>query len=269
MSGFEGAVALVTGAEGGIGRATALEFASRGADIAVHYYRDQAGAEDVACEVRKLGRRAAVYQADLTKSAEVKAVFSRAAGELGQMDVLVNNAGDIIGRQPLVEMTEEFFHQVLNVNVLTTFLCCQAAAPVMIARKRGAIVNLASLAAHNGGGPGASVYAAAKAAVMTLTKAYTKELAPHGIRVNAVSPGLIGGTNFHGRHTSKEAFEATVKTIPLGRAGEPADVARVIAFLAGADAGVFGRRDDRDQRRHVHALTSRWGRRPACLRSRP
>jgi 3-oxoacyl-[acyl-carrier protein] reductase len=237
MAGFEGSVALVTGAEGGIGRATALELASRGADVAVHYFRDQAGAEDVAREVRTRGRRAAIYQADLTKSVEVKRVFDGVQSDFGRVDVLVNNAGDIIGRQPLVEMTETFFHQVVDVNVLTTFLCCQAAAPGMIARKRGAIVNLASLAAHNGGGPGASVYAAAKAAVMTLTKAYAKELAPHGIRVNAVSPGLIGGTNFHGKHTSREAFEATVKTIPLGRAGEPADVARVIAFLAGGDAG--------------------------------
>jgi 3-oxoacyl-[acyl-carrier protein] reductase len=237
MSGFEGTVALVTGAEGGIGRATALELASRGADIAVHYFRDEAGAEDVAAEVRTLGRRAAIYQADLTKSAEVTRVFDAAHADFGRVDVLVNNAGDIIGRQPLVEMAETFFHQVVDVNVLTTFLCCQAVAPGMIARKRGAIVNLASLAAHNGGGPGASIYAAAKAAVMTLTKAYAKELAPHGIRVNAVSPGLIGGTNFHGKHTSREAFEATVKTIPLGRAGEPADVARVIAFLAGSDAG--------------------------------
>jgi 3-oxoacyl-[acyl-carrier protein] reductase len=237
MSGFAGTVALVTGAEGGIGRATALELAARGADVAVHYYRDQAGAEDVAREVKKLGRRATIGQADLTRSGEVTRLFEAVHADFGRVDVLVNNAGDIIGRQPLVEMTETFFHQVVDVNVLTTFLCCQAAAPGMIARKRGAIVNLASLAAHNGGGPGASIYAAAKAAVMTLTKAYAKELAPHGIRVNAVSPGLIGGTNFHGRHTSREAFEATVKTIPLGRAGEPADVARVIAFLAGDDAG--------------------------------
>ena len=236
MSGFEGTVALVTGAEGGIGRATALELASRGADVAVHYFRDQAGAEDVAGEVRKLGRRAATYQADLTKSVEVTRVFEAAQAAFGRVDILVNNAGDIVGRQPLVEMTEAFFHQVLNVNVLTTFLCCQAAAPGMIARKRGAIVNLASLAAHNGGGPGASIYAAAKAAVMTLTKAYAKELAPHGIRVNAVSPGLIGGTDFHGKHTSREAFEGAVKTIPLGRAGVPEDVARVIAFLVSDDS---------------------------------
>jgi 3-oxoacyl-[acyl-carrier protein] reductase len=236
MSGMAGNVALVTGAEGGIGRATALELAARGADVVVHFYRDQAAADGLAAEIRALGRQAAVVEADLTRSDEVKRVFEAAQAAFGRVDILVNNAGDIIGRQPLVEMTEAFFHQVLDVNVLTTFLCCQAAAPGMIARRRGAIVNLASLAAHNGGGPGASIYAAAKAAVMTLTKAYAKELAPHGIRVNAVSPGLIGGTNFHGKHTSREAFEGAVKTIPLGRAGVPEDVARVIAFLVGEDS---------------------------------
>jgi len=236
MSTLAGQIALVTGAESGIGRATALELAVRGADVVVHFYRDQAGADGLAAEIRALGRQATVVEADLTKIDEVKRVFEAAQTAFDRVDILVNNAGDIIGRQPLVEMTEAFFHQVLDVNVLTTFLCCQAAAPGMIARKRGAIVNLASLAAHNGGGPGASIYAAAKAAVMTLTKAYAKELAPHGIRVNAVSPGLIGGTNFHGKHTSREAFESAVKTIPLGRAGVPEDVARVIAFLVGEDS---------------------------------
>jgi 3-oxoacyl-[acyl-carrier protein] reductase len=133
-------------------------------------------------------------------------------------------------------MGEAFFHDVMNVNALTTFLCSQAVAPGMIARGSGAIVNLTSLAAHNGGGPGASVYSAAKAAVLALTKAYAKELAPHGIRVNAVSPGLIGGTPFHKTFTAPEAFAAAIKTIPLGRAGTPDDVANIIAFLAGPDA---------------------------------
>jgi 3-oxoacyl-[acyl-carrier protein] reductase len=236
MNTLTGQIALVTGAEGGIGRATALELASRGADLVVHYYRDQAGADRLAAETRALGRQAAVVQADLTRSDEVKRVFEAAQAAFGRVDILVNNAGDIVGRQPLVEMTEAFFHQVLNVNVLTTFLCCQAAAPGMIARRRGAIVNLASLAAHNGGGPGASIYSAAKAAVFALTKAYGRELGAHGIRVNAVSPGLIGGTPFHKTFTAPEAFAATIKTIPLGRAGEPDDVAKVIAFLVSDEA---------------------------------
>ena len=205
--------------------------------MAVHYYSNEAGAIEAAREIKALGRHAAVFQGDLTKSADVARVVDGASARFGHIDILVNNAGGLLGRHALVDMPEEFFHAVLDVNVLTTFLCCQAVAPGMIARKQGAIVNLTSLAAHNGGGPGASIYAAAKAAVLTLTKAYAKELAPHGIRVNAVSPGLIGGTPFHNTFTSPEAFAAAVKTIPLGRAGEPDDVAKVIAFLAGDDAG--------------------------------
>jgi len=237
MSGLTGRVALVTGAEVGIGRATALALAGHGADIAVHYYANEAGAIEVVRAITSLGRQATVCQGDLTKSADVARVVDAAHTHFGHIDILVNNAGGLLGRHALVDMPEEFFHAVLDVNVLTTFLCCRAVAPGMIARKHGAIINLTSLAAHNGGGPGAAIYAAAKAAVLTLTKAYAKELAPHGIRVNAVSPGLIGGTPFHNTFTSAEAFSSAVRTIPLGRAGEPDDVAKVIAFLAGDDAG--------------------------------
>jgi 3-oxoacyl-[acyl-carrier protein] reductase len=237
MVDLTGKVALVTGAEVGIGRATALALAERGADIAVHYYSADPGPSPVVCDIVALGRRAQAFQADLTRRDEVERTVRGAEAAFGRIDILVNNAGGLLGRHPLVEMTEEFFHAVMDVNVLTTFLCCREVAPGMIARKQGAIVNLTSLAAHNGGGPGASIYAAAKAAVLTLTKAWARELAPHGIRVNAVSPGLIGGTPFHTTFTQPEAFEAAAKTIPLGRAGVPEDVARVIAFLAGEDAG--------------------------------
>jgi 3-oxoacyl-[acyl-carrier protein] reductase len=236
MSDLFGQVALVTGAEVGIGRAAALALARGGADVAVHYYASESGAGEAARAIEALGRQAAVFQGDLTRSAEVARVVDGALARFGRIDILVNNAGGLLGRQALVDMTEEFFHAVLDVNVLTVFLCCRAVAPGMIAHRHGAIVNLTSLAAHNGGGPGASAYAAAKAAVLALTKAYAKELAPHGVRVNAVSPGLIGGTPFHATFTSPEAFAATVKTIPLGRAGEPDDVAKVIAFLAGDGA---------------------------------
>ena len=236
MSQLSGQVALVTGAEVGIGRATAVALAKAGADVAVCYYADAQGAGDTVRAVEALGRRAAAFGADLTKSAEVTRAVGAALAAFGRIDVLVNNAGGLLGRHGLADMPEAFFHDVMNVNALTTFLCCQAAVPGMIARGSGAIVNLTSLAAHNGGGPGASVYAAAKAAVLALTKAYAKELAPHGIRVNAVSPGLIGGTPFHKTFTAPRAFAATVKTIPLGRAGTPEDVANVITFLAGPDA---------------------------------
>ena len=236
MSQLNGQVALVTGAEVGIGRATALALAREGADVAVHFYADGAAAGEVVREIAALGCRAAAFGADLTKRDEAARAAGDAQAHFGRIDILVNNAGGLLGRHSLPEMPEAFFHDVMNVNALTTFLCCQAVAPGMIARGSGAIVNLTSLAAHNGGGPGASVYAAAKAAVLALTKAYAKELAPHGIRVNAVSPGLIGGTPFHKTFTPPEAFAATVKTIPLGRAGTPEDVANVIAFLAGPGA---------------------------------
>jgi 3-oxoacyl-[acyl-carrier protein] reductase len=236
MTDLAGNVALVTGAEVGIGRAAALALAERGADIAVHYYSSESGASGVVADITRLGRRALAFQADLTRRDEVLRTVCAAESAFGRIDVLVNNAGGLIGRYPLMEMPEAFFHEVMDVNVLTTFLCTQAVVPGMMARKGGTIVNLTSLAAHNGGGPGASVYAAAKAAVLTLTKAWARELAPHGIRVNAVSPGLIGGTPFHSTFTKPEVFAATVKTIPLGRAGTPEDVARVIAFLAGADS---------------------------------
>jgi 3-oxoacyl-[acyl-carrier protein] reductase len=142
----------------------------------------------------------------------------------------------LIERRTLLEMSEAMFRQVIDVNLTSTFLCCQAVVPSMIARGRGAIVNMSSLAAHNGGGPGAFAYAAAKAAIIALTKGIAKELAPKGIRANCVSPGLIGQTQFHGRFTAPDAFEAAAKTVPLGRAGTPADVANVVAFLAGDES---------------------------------
>ncbi len=147
----------------------------------------------------------------------VDAVLKR----FSRIDVLVNNAGDLIERRPLREMSEDLWRQVIDLNLTSTFFVSQAAAPGMVERKRGTIVNMSSLAAHNGGGPGALAYAAAKGGVITLTKAMAKELAPQ---------------QFHARYTSREVFEATAKSVPLGRAGTPEEVARVIAFLAGPDS---------------------------------
>ena len=154
----------------------------------------------------------------------------------GAIDILVNNAGDLIERKPLLEMSDELFQAVMSVNVTSTFLMCRAVAAGMVTRKRGAIVNMSSLAAWNGGGPGAGAYAAAKGAVVSLTKALAKELAPHGIRVNCVAPGLIGETAFHGRFTAPPAFETAAKSVLLGRAGTPEEVATVVAFLASSDS---------------------------------
>jgi 3-oxoacyl-[acyl-carrier protein] reductase len=236
MGDLSGRIALVTGADVGIGRAAALALAGRGADVAIHFHRQVDRAEAAALAVEALGRRAITTCGDLTRAGDVARVTDDVAQRLGPVGILVNNAGGLLGRRSLAEMTEDFFHAVMNVNVLSTFLCTQAVAPGMIEQRSGVIINVTSLAAHNGGGPGSSVYAAAKGAVMTLTKAYAKELAPHGIRVNAVSPGLIGDTPFHATFTSPDAFAAATKTIPLGRAGTPEDVGHVVAFLASEEA---------------------------------
>ncbi|HUG53339.1 MAG TPA: glucose 1-dehydrogenase [Vicinamibacteria bacterium] len=229
------AVALVTGAGGGIGQAAALALAARGADVAVHYHRNEAGASDTARGVEALGRKAALFRADLPRE-EAGALVSAVIGRFGHIDVLVNNAGDLVERKPLLQMPEALWRQVIDLNLTSVFLVSQAVAAAMVDRGTGAIVNVSSLAAHNGGGPGALAYAAAKGGLISLTKAMAKELAPRGVRVNCVAPGLIGQTSFHGRFTAREAFEAAEKTVPLGRAGTPDEVGRVIAFLAGPDA---------------------------------
>ena len=146
---------------------------------------------------------------------------------------------------------------MFDLNVTSTFFCSQPVARAMIARKRGAIVNMSSLAAHNGGGAGASAYSMSKAAVLGLTKAMAKELAPHGIRVNCVAPGLIGETAFHGRFTAPDAFNTIAKGIPLGRAGSPEEVARVVVLPRQRRERVPRRRNDRDQRRRLVQVSAR------------
>lgn len=231
-----GTVTLVTGAGGGIGQAAALELAGRGADVAVHYHRNEAGASDTARRVEALGCKAAIFSGDLTRAEDAAALVAAVLARFGAIDVLVNNAGDLVARQPFLDIQETFWRQVLDLNLTSTFLVTQAVVPSMIERKRGVIVNVSSLAAHNGGGPGALAYATAKGGLISLTKGMAKELAPKGVRVNCVAPGLIGQTNFHGRFTPREAFEAAEKTIPIGRAGTPEEVGRVIAFLCGPDS---------------------------------
>jgi 3-oxoacyl-[acyl-carrier protein] reductase len=235
MTAIQG-VALVTGGGAGLGRACALTLGHRGAAVAVHYKNSRAGADEVVAELTAAGIAAQAFQGDLTKKAEVTALVDAVSKRFGAIDILVNNAGDLIARTPLMDMSEEFFHAVMDVNLTSAFLMSQAVGAGMIARKRGAIINMSSLAAWNGGGPGAGAYAAAKGAVLSLTKALAKELAPHGVRVNCVAPGLIGETAFHGRFTPPAAFENAAKGVLLGRAGTPEEVATVVAFLASPDS---------------------------------
>ena len=229
-------VAIVTGAGGGIGRAAAIELARRGATVVVNYRRSREGAESLVSELRRDGTVAEAFGCDVTRAADVREMFATVEARFGRVDILVNNAGDLIERRPVTAMTEELYREVMDVNVLSTLLCTQAVVEGMKARGSGAIINMSSLAAHNGGGPGAFIYAASKAAIIGMTKGMARELAPHNIRVNCVAPGLIGATEFHARFTPADAFAAAEKTVPLGRAGTPEEVARVIAFLASDDA---------------------------------
>ena len=229
-------VALVTGGGAGLGRACALTLGKRGARVAVHYLKSREGADEVVATLKAAGTEAAAFQADLTKADEVNALVEAVTARFETIDILVNNAGDLIARQPLLSMSEEFFRSVMDVNLTSAFLMSRAVGPAMVARKSGTIINMSSLAAWNGGGPGAGAYATSKGAIVSLTKALAREMSPHGIRVNCVAPGLIGETAFHGRFTAPDAFANAAKGVLLGRAGTPDEVATVVAFLASSDA---------------------------------
>ena len=232
-----GRTALITGASSGIGAATASLFAELGATVAIGYHRNQAGAEKVRDGIAAAGGRAIAIGADMRRSDEVRSMVKSAMEQLGPVDILVNNAGSLIGRMKIAEVNEERWDEIMDLNLKSAVLCSQAVTGGMIERKRGAIVNIVSIAGRNGGGPGAGAYATAKGGLITFTKSLAKELAPHGIRVNAVSPGVID-TPFHEMFSTPEMLANFVKSIPLGRTGTSMECATAIAFLA-SDAASY------------------------------
>lgn len=228
---LQGKVALVTGASSGIGAAAALALARDGARVAVGYHGNASGAERVVHAIEAAGGEAIAIQSDVRTVPAVRTLVDRAVAALGPIDILVNNAGSLVKRAPLLELTEEIWDDIQALNLKSAVFCTQAVAAAMIARKSGAIINVVSIAGHNGGGPGASAYAVAKGGLTTFTKAVAKELAPHGIRVNAVAPGVID-TPFHERFSTAEMMQNFVRAIPAGRVGTSAECAEAIAFLA-------------------------------------
>jgi 3-oxoacyl-[acyl-carrier protein] reductase len=230
-----GKVALVTGAQQGIGRATALAFAEAGADVAVNWLDNAEAAEQVAEIVRATGRRALPIQANVARRVQVEAMVRAVEDGLGPIDVLVNNAG-VFPRVPFLDMSEDDWDYVLDVNLKGSFFCAQAAAKSMVAGGRqGSIINLTSGAAYRGSPRGVH-YCASKGGVLSMTRQMALELAPHGIRVNAIAPGLTD-TAQPRYGSSEEEIEAAGHAIPLGRIAQPEDIARAAVFLASVDAG--------------------------------
>jgi len=232
MGTLKGKRALVTGGGQGLGYAIVEELLTAGADVAVHYFSSKDGALKLKSHGERIGRRVESLRADLTKESEADELVDAAAKALGGLDVLINNAGDLVQRHTLEEVDLDFWQKTLDVNVTSMMLVTRAAAPWLIQAGQGSIVNLSSLAGRKGGHPGSLVYSTAKGAVLTWTRALANELGPQGVRVNAVAPGLILGTRFHNTHTTEASAKATVQQIPLGRAGGPKDIARAVAFLA-------------------------------------
>ena len=228
---LKGKTAIVTGGGRDIGRACVMRLAEEGASVAINYHSSSTGADSAVAEIQAMGGKAFAMQGDLTNTADVDALVARAVSELESVDILVNNAGGLVERKPISEMSLELWHTVIDLNLTSTFLITKACIPHM---KSGAIVNLASQAGRDGGGPGAVAYAASKGAVMTMTRGLAKELGPN-VRVNSVCPGMID-TDFHNTFTKPEVRTIVAGNTPLKREGAPMDVANLVAYLASDQA---------------------------------
>ena len=226
-------VAFVTGGALGIGRAIAVRLAADGVAVAIGYHSYPA--DEAVAEIGAQGGEAIGVALDVTDHRGVDDAVADVVARLGGLDILVNNAGGLLARVAIAEMSDDHWHRVLDLNLASAFYCTRAATRHL--GRGGRIVNVSSQAAENGGGSGASAYAAAKAGLIGFTRAAAKELGGRGITVNAVAPGFIADTPFHATFSSPESQRAMVAQAAVARAGEPADVAAVVAFLASPEAG--------------------------------
>ena len=228
-----GKVAVITGGGRDIGRASALKLASCGAAVAINYHSSSEGADSAVSEIVAAGGKAFALQGDMTSQQDVSTLFEKAAKEFsGQIDILVHVTGGLVARKTLAEMDIDHWDYVMSLNATSFMRTAQAVLPHM--KDGGSIVGLASQAGRDGGGPGASAYAASKGAVMTFTRALAKELGPD-IRVNSICPGMID-TDFHNTFTKPEVRSHVANITPLKREGSSQDVANLVAYLASNDA---------------------------------
>ncbi len=230
---LNGKVAIITGGARDIGRAVSVKLASEGTKVVVNYFNNKQAADETLEIIRAAGGEGIAVQADMTKQEGVANLVAETIKAYGpEIHVLVNVAGGLVARKSLDEMDEDFFNYVMQLNVTSTFMATQAVVPYM--RSGASIVNFASQAGRDGGGPGASAYATSKAAVMTFTRAMAKELGPKNIRVNALCPGMIA-TTFHDTFTTDEVRNKVAGGTPLRREGEADEVANLVACLASAE----------------------------------
>jgi 3-oxoacyl-[acyl-carrier protein] reductase len=228
---LKGKVVLVTGASTGIGAAAARAFARLGSRLIIHYNASRGAAEAVARECEALGGPATLVGGDVMQSANVERIAAEALAVHGRIDVLINNAGGMIGRTRIEDYTDAYIQQVLALNVTQVAMFMHEVVPVMRRQKSGNVINVSSIAARHGGGAGAIIYAGAKGFISTATRGWAKEVVGDGIRVNAVSPGVIM-TPFHDRYSTAEQLRAMQATIPMNRVGTPDECAGTFVYLA-------------------------------------
>ncbi|MEN0117487.1 MAG: SDR family oxidoreductase [Agrobacterium cavarae] len=221
---------LVTGASTGIGAAVAKALAAQGAKVAVHYNESAAAAEAVLADIRRAGGEAILIQGDVSKPGGSERVVEAAAEKLGGLDGLINNAGGMLGRVPTADMDDAHYARVMDLNARSVLAATKAAVP-FLKQRQGFVINTTSIAARNGGGNGAILYAAAKGFVSTITRGHAKEFVGDGVRVNAVAPGIIA-TPFHDRYTSPEMLDAQRQSVPMARVGTPDECVGAYLFLA-------------------------------------
>ena len=231
---LQGKVAVVTGGARDIGRAVCVKLAKEGARVVVNYFDSESDRDATLAAVKEVGGEAIAVYADVTKQADIDNMVAKTKEAFGdKLDILVNVAGGLFARKKIEEIDEQFYDLVMNVNFKSVVFVTQAFRPMM--GEGASIVNFASQAGRDGGGPGASIYGASKGAVSTFTRALAKELGPHGIRVNALNPGMIA-TKFHDDFTADQVRVNVANSTPLRREGTASEVADLVAYLSGCEA---------------------------------